>query len=230
VFIDIVYVYKKAMKSDLSMLLKKVFFTSLAGIMAKEVNGGAAVDISSYHNVDENTTLTIEKVSNLQPKLLLKQNSNEEWSVLAHRSHRSHSSHRSHYSSSTSGTNRSSGSGSSGSSSGAGSGASGGTGWPAPIVSPAKSRQTNSGISATALKLGSRTLKRGMSGTDVTELVNILLKKKYLKLENDETQVTGSLIYDETIEATVEQFQKDNKLTVDGVCGPLTVFYLKKDE
>ena len=218
------------MKSDLSMLLKKVFFTSLAGIMAKEVHGGA-VDISSYRDVDENTTLTIEKVSNLQPKLLLKQNSNEEWSVLAHRSHRSHSSHRSHYSSSTSGTNRSSGSGRSGSSSGAGSsGASGSTVWPAPIVSPAKSSQTNSGISATALKLGSRTLKRGMSGTDVTELVNILLKKKYLKLENDETEVTGSLIYDETIEATVEQFQKDNELTADGTCGPLTVFYLKKDE
>lgn len=86
------------------------------------------------------------------------------------------------------------------------------------------------GISATALKLGARTLKLGMSGTDVTELINIFLKKKYLKLDDGGTQVTGSYPYDETIEATVKQFQLDNGMKADGVCGALTVYYLKKEK
>ncbi|GGC50075.1 hypothetical protein GCM10011386_47930 [Parapedobacter defluvii] len=86
------------------------------------------------------------------------------------------------------------------------------------------------GISATALKLGARTLKLGMSGTDVTELINIFLKKKYLKLDDGRTQVTGSYTYDETIEATVKQFQIDNGMKADGVCGALTVYYLKKEK
>lgn len=68
-----------------------------------------------------------------------------------------------------------------------------------------------------------------MSGTDVTELINILLKKKYLKLEDDGTSVVGSYTYDETIEATVKQFQVDNGVKADGICGPLTIYHLKKE-
>src|SRR5690606_23953945 len=96
----------------------------------------------------------------LQPKLLLKKSSNDEWSVMAHRSHRSHSSHRSHYSSSSGGSSRSGSSsgsnrGSSGSSSGSSSsGSSGSTVKPSPLLSPIKSGRSNLGISATALKLG----------------------------------------------------------------------------
>lgn len=226
------------MKSSLSSLLRKIFLSSLAGIAAKGVSGSIP-NIGFYPSYGEESeaTLVLEKENNLQPKLLLKKSNNDEWNVMAHRSHRSHSSHRSHYSSSSGGSSRSgsssgsSRSGSSGSSSGSSnSGTSGTTVKPNSLLSPIKSAEANLGISATSLKLGARTLKLGMSGTDVTELINILLKKKYLKLDNGGTQVNGSYTYDETIEATVKQFQIDNGVLPDGVCGAMTVYHLKKEK
>ena len=77
------------------------------------------------------------------------------------------------------------------------------------------------------MSLGDRNLKLGMSGSDVTQLINILIKKGYLKLENGETTVSGTYTYDETIEAVVKKFQKDNGLDSDGECGPTTTYYLK---
>jgi peptidoglycan hydrolase-like protein with peptidoglycan-binding domain len=86
--------------------------------------------------------------------------------------------------------------------------------------------KTIAGLSATALKLGDRNLKRDMSGSDVTELINILLKKGYLLLENGQNQVYGTYTYDETIEATVKKYQKDNNLTVSGNCDASTAYHL----
>src|SRR5690606_2832377 len=140
-------------------------------------------------NVDN--TILFEKTVNLQPKLLLKKITNEEWSIMAHRSHRSHSSHRSHYSSSagsSSSNSRSSGSTSSRSTGSSSNNSSTGSSNTTKINSfksnsnVSNNNTSNLGISATALTFGSRILKRGMSGSDVTELINILLKKGYLKL------------------------------------------------
>ena len=66
-----------------------------------------------------------------------------------------------------------------------------------------------------------------MSGTDVTELVNILLRKEYLKLDGGGTQVTGSYNFDEIIKGAVKKFQSDNGLTSDGICNSATIYYLK---
>ena len=66
-----------------------------------------------------------------------------------------------------------------------------------------------------------------MAGTDVTELINILLQKKYLKLDNGGTYVYGIYTYDKTIEDAVKKFQLDKGLTADGHCGPMTIYYLK---
>lgn len=67
-----------------------------------------------------------------------------------------------------------------------------------------------------------------MSGTDVTELINILLRKKYLTLSDGSTFAKGSYTYDSKLESVVKKFQKDRHLNADGECGPTTVYHLKK--
>jgi hypothetical protein len=200
------------MKSKLSSLLRKVFLGSLAGLAASNTNAANNTIIEPISNEDESKNVSLfKKKIDLTPKLLLKRNSNDELLAMAHRSHRSHSSHRSHYSSSSGGSyTPPSNSGNSGLSPG----------------SKSNSGSSNNGTT-TVLKLGSRTLKKGMSGTDVTELVNILLRKEYLKLDGGGTQVTGSYDFDETIEGAVKKFQSDNGLTSDGICGSTTIYYLK---
>lgn len=196
------------MKNELSSLLRKVFLGSLAGIAASNTSDANNNTIEFNSNEDENKVESLfKKKIDLTPKLLLKKNSINEWFAMAHRSHRSHSSHRSHYSSTSGGgVTPPSNPGNSG-------------------LSPGSN--SNSGTTTTGLKLGSRTLQKGMSGTDVTELVNILLRKQYLKLDGGRTEVTGSYNYDETIEGAVKKFQSDNGLTNNGVCGSTTIYYLK---
>jgi murein L,D-transpeptidase YcbB/YkuD len=202
------------MANKLTNLLRKVFLGSLAGIAAS--NTATANTNFTFPEPNENENKfesALNRKPDLSPKLLLKKTSNDEWAFMSHRSHRSHSSHRSHYSSYS------------------GSGSGNSTPKSNPGIQPNynnnSSPSTSSGTSTTALQLGARTLKKGMSGTDVTELVNILLRKKYLKLDDGGTVVTGSYTIDETIEGAVKKFQSDNGLTSDGVCGSTTIYYLK---
>lgn len=216
------------MKTNLSSLIKKVFLSSIAGILAN--NSSTAVPIF------DNTSLKIEdkeqsrlKFNDLTPKLILKQNKNSELMAMAHRSHRSHSSHRSHYSSTSGSPTRSSSSSSRSSSSNSSSSNnsnSSNSSTPSNFYNSNTSKST-SGISVATLSLGDRNLKLGMSGSDVTQLINILIKKGYLKLENGDTTVSGNYTYDETIVAVVKKFQRDNGLESDGECGPTTTYYLK---
>jgi len=194
-------------KNKLAALLKKVFLGSLAGIVTG--NSNTANNYSHEFNLDEgenNLEYRFNKKMDLSPKLLLKIGSDNEWSFTSHRSHRSHQSHRSHYSSYTGGSNTQSKSNSG--------------------IQPNYNSDSTKTITP-ALKLGSRTLKNGMSGTDVTELINILLKKQYLKLDDGGTQVTGVYTYDDTVEGAVKKYQEDNSLTADGICGSTTIYYLK---
>lgn len=168
------------------------------------VNNVHAIDlkIDLDNEIDQNN-LNENQPKDLTPKLRFKKitNSNE-WEVVSHRSHRSHSSHSSHRSSSGSGSySRPSSSGS------------------YSIPSPSSS--------STNYSLGARTLKKFMIGTDVTELVKILIAKGYLVAPDGyiiETRETFTVI----IENAVIQFQKDNNLTADGIVGPTTIYYLKK--
>lgn len=61
-----------------------------------------------------------------------------------------------------------------------------------------------------------RNLSLGSSGEDVTALQTALVEKGYL----DASEVTG--IYLSATEAAVRSFQKDNKLSVDGIAGEQT--------
>jgi murein L,D-transpeptidase YcbB/YkuD len=202
------------MASKLSSLLRKVYLASLAGIGASNTSTANNITFEFDSNKDEIKLepLFIRKVD-LSPKLLLERSINNELSFMAHRSHRSHSSHRSHYSSyNNSNTEKSPPKTNQG-------------------LQPNSAGNSNSNLSSgttnEVLQFGARTLKIGMSGTDVTELVNILLKKQYLKLDDGGTQVTGIYTYDGTIEGAVKKFQSDNGLTSDGVCGSATIYYLK---
>lgn len=206
------------MTQKLTNLLRKVFLSSLAGIAASNtINANTNTEAFQPIEVDSKVESFLDRKTDLSPKLLLKMTSNDEWSLLSHRSHRSHQSHRSHYSSYSGGESSKS--------------------KPAanPGIQPNNNNRDNSGAtnspnSASTLQLGARTLKKGMAGTDVTELVNILLKKEYLILDDGGTHVTGIYTFDETIESVVKKFQTDNGLTSDGVCGPTTIYYLKNKE
>lgn len=209
------------MKNKLSYLLNKVFLGSIAGIASTNTMNAENRTIHLNSNFDENKIMPlINKKADLTRKLLLRRNSSNVWFGMAHRSHRSHSSHRSHYSSSSGGSytppNNSGSSYRSGSSNNSGNSS---------VSSSPK--YFNGTTSAKSLKLGSRTLIKGMSGTDVTELINILLTKKYLSSSSGQKNVTGSYTYDEIIEDAIKQFQSDNSLQSDGICGASTIYYLK---
>jgi len=67
-----------------------------------------------------------------------------------------------------------------------------------------------------------------MTGMDVTELVNILLQKGYLK-SSDGQSYTQELQYSAPVQQAVQQFQKDSGLDPDGTVGPQTVSLLKSN-
>jgi hypothetical protein len=85
-------------------------------------------------------------------------------------------------------------------------GAGASTGTPAGAAGP---------IGATAPELGQRVLAAGASGADVTTLQRILLAKGYRPLS-----ATGT--FDAATDAAVRRFQRDARLSVDGVVGPRT--------
>lgn len=224
------------MKSKLSDLLKKMFLSSMASIVAHNtIAADRALTIEHNFGNNKEREFSLSTRKDLSPKLLLKQNSSSEWAIISHRSHRSHSSHRSHYSStSSSSSSRSSNTRSSRSSTSTtsrplginSSSSSSNNSIPARIITPTPPASNHLKISPTELNLGDRNLKLGMSGSDVTQLINILIKKGYLKLENGDPKVYGTYTYDETIEATVKKYQLNNGLKSDGVCGSSTTYHL----
>lgn len=197
------------MSKKLERLLAKIFAGSIGALIASPTVEASVHPVLPNHLAPEDHFASQTK---MKPRLVLRLvTSTSEWKTTFHRSHRSHSSHRSHYS------HYSSSSGSSGSSNSSSSPASS---EPTPVYSaPAKQ------------ELGSRILKLGMKGTDVTQLINIMLSKGYLVL-NDSTQtaVTGIFTFDSVLEDAVKRFQTDNSIKSDGIVNATTVYYLKKDK
>lgn len=212
---------------ELNNLIKKVVLGSLASLVGQAQHAsGYTLEPTEEPKVSTDNVMTFPKPL-LTPKLLLKLNSDNTWDLKSHRSHRSHSSHRSHYSSTSGSSGGASSSGSSG-----GSTSSGGT-RTVPSGTSSGQPKTSESLGLTkATKnvyatLGSRILKKGMTGFDVTELANILLKKKYLQMNDGSTTITGELTFDSTIEEVVKEFQKDKKLPVTGIVDITTAYTLK---
>jgi murein L,D-transpeptidase YcbB/YkuD len=67
-----------------------------------------------------------------------------------------------------------------------------------------------------------------MKGLDVTELINILLKKKYLVLgDPTQTTVSGEYTFDDVVENAVKEFQTHSSLEASGIVDNTTIYYLK---
>jgi peptidoglycan hydrolase-like protein with peptidoglycan-binding domain len=81
-------------------------------------------------------------------------------------------------------------------------------------------------VDTTDLKknLGDRILKKGMHGTDVTQLKNILIDKGYLS----GSFAKGSILFDAEIEKAVIKFQQKTGIDTDGIVEVQTVYFLKK--
>lgn len=87
-----------------------------------------------------------------------------------------------------------------------------------------KKGSSKSDATTTKYNLGDRVLRRGMSGTDVTHLKNILIDKKHLS----GALVKGITLFDEEIEKAVKVFQNKLGIDVDGVVDAQTAYFLKK--
>lgn len=76
---------------------------------------------------------------------------------------------------------------------------------------------------ATTYTLGDRTLKKGMTGPDVNQLMMILIKHGYLKPDDINTEQ----LFTEAVENAVKAFQEAKDMTADGRVGALTAIRLK---
>lgn len=202
------------MKPSYSTYLKGLFISSITSLIATDANA-QTYDLTRIKE-EGSTQINFSGIKNdLTPKLLLALNSDNTYSSVGHRSHRSHSSHRSHYSSYNGG---------------------GGTNTTNPSQNliqrtPKSSSPINNSNSNnfTTKNLGDRIIKEGMRGTDVTQLINILIKKGYLVLQDGSTSVVGEYEYTSTISDAVKEFQKSNLQAADGIVGVETVYLLKSD-
>ena len=84
--------------------------------------------------------------------------------------------------------------------------------------------QMNNSIKEHKINLGDRVLKKGMEGTDVTQLKNILIDKGCIS----GNLVKGSILFDAEIEKAVIEFQRKTGIDADGIVEFQTVYFLKK--
>lgn len=199
-------------------LFRKILLSSLSALLYQNSEVKAEPnEIKNNGQFDIDKLITHFPKNDLSLKLRLRLNNSGEIKFDSHRSHRSHSSHRSHYSSQGGHYSHfSSSTGTSGGSSGGGS-----------SISSTPSGGAVKTQTQKVYSLGDRTLYKGMKGADVTELVNILISKNYLKFNDASSKAYGEYEYDETIFDAVKQFQKNYGITSDGIVGSTTVYYLK---
>jgi murein L,D-transpeptidase YcbB/YkuD len=214
------------MKQDYSKFLKKLLLGSLGSLLS--INSFTTKGIEPkdlvFENTDDNISSEDFNIKELSKKLVLT-TSEDGWESFSHRSHRSHRSHSSHRS------HRSHYSSSSGSSSSSTSTykRTYNTTTKKTTTSPKKSSSIYKIPKVTNLHLGDRIIKPKMYGSDVTQLINILLKNKYLIREDKQTIVYGLKTYEGAVINALKEFQRLNNLPVDGIVGAQTVLKLLKN-
>lgn len=198
------------MNNRLKSLVKKILITATAAISSAPVVASTTAGPSSVANNPPAAKFSQENFekSSKHPKLVLEKpsrfNLGSYLLAVAHVSHSSHSSHVSHASHASGYTQPQP---------------------PPPAPEPDQNQGQITKQSAdqgtkdqTLYKLGSRTLKRDMTGTDVAELQQLLIKKGY------KTKITAN--YDSTTEDAVKRFQKKKNIRITGEVDALTLFYL----
>lgn len=216
------------MKVRFQNLLKGIFLGSISTLIASQGTNASPYDLTKFKAKDDGQAEVKAKKDNSQ-KFILKFRSDDSYLIAGHRSHASHASHASHRSSSTySGSSYSTPSSSYSSPASTSTPSSGTTN---PRVNTS-SKTTNSEYISTddtsnsvkIINLGDRLLKKGMSGTDVSQLKKILTEKNFfIATTNDK----DTLFNEETKEAVIA-FQKSVGIGADGVVGSNTVYYLKQ--
>jgi len=219
------------MKNHFKTLLKGIFLSSISSLVASQGADATAYDLNKLKVNSDGQTEVKAKKDNSQ-KFILRFKSDDSYLIAGHRSHSSHASHASHASHRSSSTYSGSYSGTSSSSDSSPAS----TSTPTPTIKTTSSTQNNevtksnhnsantTSYSSEILKLGDRFLKKGMIGTDVSQLKKILIEKKFLVKTSDD----GNMLFDEKTEMAVIAFQKSLGVMADGIVGSNTVYYLKK--
>jgi len=197
------------MKTNYAQFLKNIFISSVAGLLPSKSNA-ITYDLSKLDSNNDVSNISSKKKADLTPKLRIKFNDDNTYLAMAHGSHSSHSSHASHASHSSHYS----------SSPSSGSGTSSGDNY-----TPTKSNN-NKQTAVYEWKLGDRILKKGMKGTDVKELINLLTQKGFF--EKKDSVISDNTDFTVKVEESVKKFQKTNSLNDDGIVGSTTVLYLKK--
>ncbi len=73
------------------------------------------------------------------------------------------------------------------------------------------------------IQLGDRILKKGMEGTDVTQLKNILIAKGYIS----DKLAKGATLFDKKIEKALVKFQEKIGIDADGILDVQTLYFIK---
>lgn len=199
------------MNEKLRRLVKKIMVGAVASISTTFISTHAKINEIKNTHPSKQTELTKYDFNqeNESPQLVLKKPSKFGLiSNIFHRSHRSHSSHSSHYSSHNTPKEEK------------------------PKTEEKQSlfqekkkepRQSQGTMENQMIyELGSRVLEKGMKGTDVAELQDILNKKGY--------KVNLSGEFGTSTEEAVEKFQKDKQIDITGKVDVLTLYYLKKKD
>lgn len=197
------------MKKNFRKLFRGIFLTSMTSL----ANTHGAEAMPKYliaDNDNDDDVVELSKIKNVNSvKLLLKFSGSDDYELAAHRSHSSHRSHRSgsgggHYSHMSHSSHSSSSS----------------------HYSSATSSSSSSRSSRT-YSLGERTIRHGVSGLDVKELSDLLLKHDYITTSDLDKDTDGHIRCNTTMTKAIKSFQQDAKLTADGIAGNTTIQKLK---
>jgi hypothetical protein len=146
-----------------------------------------------------------------RPRLVLKRAAESTLTLVSsHRSHRSHSSHRSHYSSS------------------GGRGGGYRRSYPRTTTPSRRSEPlpvTGAYCVPVDVEFGSRLLQRGMCGSDVAELMRLLVAHGHLASYD----VNSDSMFTFAVENAVREFQRSRQLDRDGKVGPVTSRHLRRE-
>lgn len=193
------------MLENLQSLARRVILGSTAALMAAHTATAVADEPPTQGQEREAEGVLAERgkvtksVRTAKPRLILKHASDALYKLYSsHRSHRSHSSHRSHYSSYQ----------------------------PAPAASApsAPQPQPRAAAPAAPLTLGARALRRGMTGSDVAELMLLLFKRGLLTPE----QLNTNSQYTAAVENAVRAYQRTRGLSPTGIADAGTIIALKQ--
>lgn len=195
------------MKTKFKDLLKSIFLTSVASLISSNEANAISYDLS---RISDDNNIEQGKKNDLSQKYILKIHNDNSFLIAGHRSHRSHSSHSSHSSHRSSSYGSYSGSSTTTSSS-------------------TSTYNTNTTTSTkTTYSLGERNIISGVSGKDVAELANKLVKIRYIIESDIEKNYSGDVKYSIRLENAIKKFQKDHNQVVDGIVGKKTIEAINK--